>query len=197
MKKKNKENSELENDEDLFAFQDLTTLEAQMDSLKTKGFLRPYRAYSPPTDLVPRFLSSVSASVGSTVEKSSLKSVSLEDKSVKLRVMTALEKEFNHSVPNSMLHQMTNLHVLLKFYKSPISSNTPYEQLYLDSQDGSLPPNLVIQRDAIRFTGKGDHEMDRVTAWPRRNTYIHSIKNNKKIEGFKSAYSKYQEEDYN
>merc|ERR1711915_837541 len=55
---------------------------------------------------------------------------------------TALEKEFDHSVPNSMLHQMTNLHVLLKFYKSPISSNTPYEQLYLDSQDGSLPPNL-------------------------------------------------------
>ncbi len=28
-----------------------TTLEAQMTSLRTKGFLRPYRPYTPPPDL--------------------------------------------------------------------------------------------------------------------------------------------------
>jgi hypothetical protein len=38
----------------------------------------------------------------------------------------------------------------------------PYELLYQDQEEGRLPPNLCIQRNPLRFTGKGDHPFDRV-----------------------------------
>jgi hypothetical protein len=38
----------------------------------------------------------------------------------------------------------------------------PYELLYQDQEEGKLPPNLCIQRNPLRFTGKGDHPFDRV-----------------------------------
>ena len=53
----NRQKAEAECEDDLFAFRDLSSLEAQMQSLKSKGFLRAYKAYTPPHDLTPRFLS--------------------------------------------------------------------------------------------------------------------------------------------
>ena len=63
--------------------------------------------------------------------------------------------------------------------------------------DGKLPANLVIQADAVRFTGEGDHPLNTVTAFPRRNTVISSIysRDNKHVPVSKP--SRHQEEDYN
>jgi len=194
MRKKNRQKAEAENEDDMFAFTDLTTLESQMQSLKAKGFLRPYASYSPPHDLLPRFLSLVSSVLGIKVEESSMKEVMLSDKDMKFKVLKALSDEFSHSVPNSMLHQMTSISTVYTFYQSPISSITPYDQLHQDSQNGLLPDNLVIQLNHVRFTGKGDHPMDTVTAWPRRDTVVTSRES--KQDGKKAKYSKYQEEDY-
>ena len=167
-----------------------------MQSLKTKGFLRSYRSYSPPRDLTPRFLSCVYSALGKEVDETSLDKVQLTDKSTKLKVLVALSKEFSHTVHNSRLHLMTSLAPVYHFYQSPISNLTPYDQLHEDSQDGLLPDNLVIQLDPVRFTGKGDSPMDQVTAWPRRDTVVTSINTKEKYKGNKKEFSKYQEEDY-
>ena len=167
-----------------------------MQSLKTKGFLRSYRSYTPPRDLAPRFLNCVSSVLGMKVDENTQEEVQLSNKDTKFKVLSALCTEFSHSVPNSMLHQMTSLAPVLTFYQSAISSLTPYDQLHQDSLDGLLPDNLVIQLDAIRFTGKGDHPLDKVSAWPRRDTVISSIKSKDKYKGNQKEYSQYQSEDY-
>ena len=63
--------------------------------------------------------------------------------------------------------------------------------------DGKLPDNLVIQLDALRFTGEGDHPPNTVSAFPRTNTVISSIysKDSKYVPVSKP--SRHQEEDYN
>ena len=167
-----------------------------MQSLKTKGFLRSYRSYHPPSNLTPRFMSCVSTVLGMNVDEEQLDKVLLTDKTSKFKVLVALSTEFSHSVPSSMLHQMTSLAPVHQFYQSAISSLTPYDQLHQDSQDGLLPDNLVIQLDAVRFTGKGDSPMDKVSPWPRRDTVVTSIKSRDMYKGNKNDYSKYQEEDY-
>ena len=64
--------------------------------------------------------------------------------------------------------------------------------------EGSLPDNLVVQLDAIRFTGEGDHPLNTVTAFPRRNTIVTNIKHLEELGvAPKKKHSKYQEEDYN
>ena len=76
-----------------------------------------------------------------------------------------------------------------------MSVSTPYEQLHDDMVDGNLPDNLVVQLNPVTFTGEGDHHLDQVTAFPRRNTVYTSIKARDTI--VKSKPSKYQEEEYN
>ena len=90
-----------------------------MQSLKTKGFLRAYRSYTPSQDLLPRFLSCVSRELGVKVDEAAMDDLELLDKDIKFKVLIALSKEFSHSVPNSMLHQMTNISNLYTFYLSP------------------------------------------------------------------------------
>ena len=91
------------------------------------------------------------------------------------------------------------------FPQSPISCSTPYQQLHEDMAEGKLPDNLVVQLDAVRFTGEGGHPLNEVTAFPRRPTVptgMSAVKEfmknrNKKAQPTVSTPSRYQEEDYN
>merc|ERR1711915_498006 len=111
-----------------------TTLEAQMDSIKHKGFLRAYQSYDPPSDVEEKFFSSV-GKILEISERESMKSTPLDQLDKKLKILNALSTEFSHHVPNSLLHQMNSVADLLVFYKSPISTLTPYEQLHSEMMD--------------------------------------------------------------
>ena len=158
----NRAHEEVDHEEDIFAFQNLTSLEAQMMSLKTKGFLRAYKAYHPPQDLAPRFMSVCSEVLGVPVRKETLDSVSLDSIDKKAELLKALHTEFDHLVHSSRLHEMKTLGRLFLFYSSEVSTLNPYEQLHRDKEEDLLPSNLVIKKDAIRFTGQGDHPLDQV-----------------------------------
>ena len=184
-----------------------------MESIKHKGFLRAYQSYEPPSDVEEKFFSSVRKILpNSSNEQESMKSTLLDDLDTKLKVLNSLSSEFSHHVPNSLLHQMKTVADLLVFYKvlslslylrfprhpiqSSISTLTPYEQLHTEMMDGKLPDNLVIQLDAVRFTGEGDHPLNTVTAFPRRNTVTSSIYTRDKFVPV-SKPSRHQEEDDN
>ena len=158
----NRANEEVDHEEDIFAFQNLTSLEAQMESLKTKGFLRSYKAYQPPADLAPRFMSICSEVLGVPVVKESLDSFTLDSLDKKAELLKALHMEFDHMVHSSRLHEMKTLGRLFLFYSSEVCSLNPYEQLHRDKEADLLPSNLVIEKDPIRFTGQGDHPLDQV-----------------------------------
>ena len=117
MKDLNREAKEKDNEEDLYAFNKLLTLQSQMESLKTKGFLRAYRSYTPPSDLRTRFLSCVSEVLGTEVTLDNIDSIEISDSKQKFTLLKALNTEFDHRVHNSRLHMMKNLGDLYLFYK--------------------------------------------------------------------------------
>merc|ERR1712198_574363 len=184
MVKKGKELKEAANENDIFDFKaQLVTLESQLQSMKTKGFLRSYKSYNPPADLDSKFLRCVSEILEQKLSDiSSVQNMEITSLDLKLKLINGLHKEFSHKIYN--------------YYKHPVSTSTPYQQLHDDMLDGNLPDNLVVQLDAIRFTGEGDHPMDKVTAFPRRNTIYTSINARDQIVAKKKP-SPYQEEDYN
>ena len=212
MRSLNREAKEEEHQEDMFAFNKLLTLESQMESLKTKGFLRAYRDYSPPSDLNTRFLRCVSTALEKEITMDNMESIEISDSKQKLKLLKSLASEFDHRVHNSRLHMMKTLGdvylfykvtaaevktSLMKYFQSPISSITPYDQLHEDSESGLLPENLVVQKNPIRFTGSGDHPLNTVSAFPRSSTVIHSKASREKYKPYKAPYDYHQEEDYN
>jgi large subunit ribosomal protein L50 len=192
----NRAQAEADNNNDMFTFGDLTTLEAQMQSLKTKGFLRSYKPYQPPPDLGPRFLATCSAALGATVTEDSLASVTLDSLETKAMVLQALHQEFDHLVHSSRLHEMTSLDRVFLFYQSEVCVLNPYEQLHRDKEADKLPANLVIQLDPIRFTGTGDHPLNTVTAWPRSDTLVTGLRARERYLTRPAAHTAWEEGDY-
>ena len=136
MQKKNKELLESKNQEDLIQFNsDITTLgtfinlninlfwswlflESQMQSLKSKGFLRAYKNYEPPADLETKFLSCVSDSLQKNItDLTSVQNMEISSPELKLKLINSLNREFSHKVHNSRLHQMKTIGDLLVYYK--------------------------------------------------------------------------------
>jgi len=192
----NRQQAEADNEEDMFAFHDLTTLEAQMTSLKTKGFLRSYKSYLPPEDLSPRFMAACSEALKVPVSQDSLDTVTLDTNEDKFKVLKALHDEFGHVVHSSRLHEMKNLERVFLFYQSEICVLNPYEQLHRDKEADILPDNLVIKLDPIRFTGTGDHPLDKVTAWPRSSTLVTGLRAKEKYTSRLADFDPWEETDY-
>jgi len=196
MKNKNKQKLDIDHNEDMFAFQNISSFDAQIESLKTKGFLRAYQPYQPPADLLPRFLSICSTTLGISVDENELESISLKNIEDKVKVLKSLQSEFGHAVYNSRLHEMKNLKQVFLFYSCEVCVMTPYDKLDQDSKANLLPPNLVVQLDPIRFTGKGDHHLDKVTAWPRTHNMVTGLRAREKYPSMKAEYSPWEEHDY-
>lgn len=104
-------------------------------------------------------------------EQVNLSNVKLE-RSQKGKVLKQLESEFNHSVPNSMVHIMSSMDQVFLFYSTPVDVRTPYERLYDEKSKGNVPKNLHIQLRAKRFDGTNDNILDQVTAFPGSSTIL-------------------------
>jgi len=175
---------------------DFTTLEAQMASLKSKGFLRKYQSYDPPADVQTIYLKICSSVLGKDVTASNLATHKLQDPDVKFELMNSLGKELNHYVHNSRLRDMDDLDKLFTFYTTPIDMKNPYTRLFDEGEAGNLPPNLIIQKNPHRFTGKGEHRLDQVTAYPRSPTIISGLYTRDKFKAAENDLDPYSELDY-
>ena len=99
----------------------LCSLEAQMASLRTKGFLR---AYQPPPDVRSRFVAVCSRVLDQPLVESSgsLRAIRLDSAETKFGVLSALCEEFGgHAVHSSRLHEISNLSDALLYYEASIS----------------------------------------------------------------------------
>ena len=89
-----------------------------MRSLKTKGFLRPYRSYNPPSDMESRFYAIVADILQADVsDRRVINATRLDDNAAKLRLLNALSREFSHRVHNSRLHQIKTVGNLNSYYR--------------------------------------------------------------------------------
>ncbi|KAI5697338.1 hypothetical protein M8J75_008870 [Diaphorina citri] len=155
------------------------------DSVKERGFLRPQKGYIPPSDIEAR-LNDVFEKVAGTTEKS----MSLQDPSVKFNLLDSCHEEFNHKVPNSLLHKINSLDDVYNYYLTSVDVRTPLEAL----KTRDLPPNLHILYDYHRFADDSS-KFDGVTAYPQNNNVVTGLKMKKKYKGFDAPQPKPEYED--
>ncbi|KAJ1530726.1 hypothetical protein ONE63_005584 [Megalurothrips usitatus] len=143
--------------------------------LESKGYLRPLKAYSPPVDVEDKFRSILNEHAKDLSLESEIK-----DPLVGYRILEACFQNFEHGVPNSLLHTMKSAGDILQFYKTPVSDLTPME--HLKTKD--LPPNLHIQLDPKRFDPdiSADSAFGGISAFPQSPTFITDLKARKKFK---------------
>lgn len=67
--------------------------------------------------------------------------------SKKYELLSACQREFNHIVPNSLLHTMETTEDVLEFYQKPVNTTIPLDMM----KNIDLPENLHIQYEYHRF----------------------------------------------
>lgn len=155
-------------------FDQVVDFQQQLESLKTSGFLRHYKPYSPPEDLDAIFQRVCASKMpeqfaqGTSVD---LPQIKLSGP-LKARVLSALQRELKHEVPNSLLHTLTSLDEVLRFFSTPVDVRTPYEKLHEDRARGKLPKNLHVQLDPLLYNQEDDHPLHKVTALPQENEIL-------------------------
>ena len=99
----------------------IPTLKGQLSSLKTKGFMRSYASYTPPSNLEEIFLEAASSVLGRQLDVNTLDQEVLDNLDVKFKVLSALSQALSHSVYNSRLSDMKTLADAYTFYQVNIT----------------------------------------------------------------------------
>uniref|UniRef100_T1I7I6 Large ribosomal subunit protein mL50 n=3 Tax=Rhodnius TaxID=13248 RepID=T1I7I6_RHOPR len=147
-------------------------LQSTQDSVSAKGFLRCQKSYQPPENLENTLKSIVNNILGST----SFQSIS---HSQKYQVLSTCAEVYNHSVPNSILHQIETYDDLKKFYSTPVDTVLPLERM----KRIDLPTNLHVQYEPQRFHPDEDTMFNGQTAFPKSNTLVTGIRTKRKFKG--------------
>ncbi|XP_018361739.1 PREDICTED: 39S ribosomal protein L50, mitochondrial isoform X1 [Trachymyrmex cornetzi] len=154
------------------------TVKARIDSagvsLAARGFLRSQKSYTPPENVVER-IDRICESQTILVNDDT----KLEDPVLRFKLFVACEKEFKHSVPNSLLYTIESIGDLKQFYSTSVDSTTPYEAL----SRIDLPKNLHIQQNYHRFHPDTDTMFNGKTAFPKSSTLVTGLKYKKKYSG--------------
>ncbi|XP_078038987.1 mitochondrial ribosomal protein L50 [Augochlora pura] len=148
--------------------------EDERKSLETKGFLRYHKPYDPPKDAcsrIDRICEDQSISTSSETQ--------LTDPLQRFHLFIACEKEFQHSVPNSMLFSIETIDDLKIFYQTPVGTTTPLDRM----RNVDLPKNLHINYEYHRFHPDTDTLFGGKTAFPKSSTIVSGLKYKKKYAG--------------
>ncbi|KAJ8883466.1 hypothetical protein PR048_015310 [Dryococelus australis] len=151
--------------------------ESRAESLASRGFLRSYKPYSPSENVNDRLCVICESVLGSGVINDS---VQLSSPETKFRLLHACFQDFQHAVPNSLLHKITTLGDVVKFYNTPANTITPFDSM----KQASLPPNLHIQSDYHRFHPETDTMFGGISAFPKSSTIVTGLKYKKKYKGY-------------
>ena len=174
-------------------FAKVTSFESQLQSLKLRGFQRPFRPYQPPPKMEEKFIETCQHTLGENFGQDFSK-IKLEG-TQKLSVLSNLSKIFGgHRVPNSLIHTMTTLDKVFTFYSTPIDMLSPYDRLELGVRYELLPQNLHIQTEPIRFDpDTSTNDIGRISAFPRMSTILVSPEAQKKWPNpYKAKHSPYK-----
>ncbi|XP_034943512.1 uncharacterized protein mRpL50 [Chelonus insularis] len=144
-------------------------------SLLTKGFLRNVKTYEPPSDVSEK-LEKICKDNGISANSST----TIDDLQKRFEFFNICAKEFNYAIPNSILYEIQTISDVEKFYKTPINTNSPMNEI----TKIELPQNLHILENYHRFHPDTDTKFGGKTAFPKSSTIVTSIKYKKKYPGF-------------
>lgn len=158
--------------------------------------MRPQKEYNPPSDINNKL-----QNIFENYLKSNDSNTKLDDINKKFAVLNECFKEFNHAVPNSLLHTMETLGDLKQFYNTPVDVKTPFDKL----KQMELPPNVHIQYEYHRFHPgiylrffhyhyllhyfiiDTDTKFGGLTAFPRSSTLVTGLKYKDKYKGHEQS----------
>lgn len=141
-----------------------------------RGYLRPHKDYYPPENVEEQFSGLCQSILGDEFDSRS--PVSHEHK---YELLNACFQEFNHSVPNGILHTIKSPDEILQFYKTEIVCTNPLDAL----KEQELPPNLHVQYEYLRFHPETDTMFGGISAFPHSSTIVTGLKSKKKYKGYK------------
>uniref|UniRef100_A0A1B6BYY2 Large ribosomal subunit protein mL50 n=1 Tax=Clastoptera arizonana TaxID=38151 RepID=A0A1B6BYY2_9HEMI len=145
-------------------------------SIANRGFLRQVKEYNPPDKVKERFQQLVDKIYGSKVSTGKI----IETAEKKFMLLNECFKEFNHGIPNSLLHTISTIGDVQKFYETPVVTTTPLDLM----KNLELPPNLHVNYEPVRFHPETDTMFGGKTAFPKSSTLVTGIRTRKKYKSY-------------
>ncbi|RZC33586.1 uncharacterized protein BDFB_000426 [Asbolus verrucosus] len=149
-------------------------IDSSAQAVAAKGFLRPQKSYTPPADLRARLDAVARGVLGGAAGDASL-----ADLALKFDLCSACAREFDHAIPNSILHTVQTLDDVRNFYQTPVDTKTPLDKM----RNMELPENLHVQFEYHRFHPETDTMFGGQTAFNRSSTLITGLKYKGKYKG--------------
>ena len=105
---------------------------------------------------------------------------------VLVQVLSKLIKEFDHDIPNTRLNDMKTVDDAVKYFQTEVRETSAYEDL----EGLDLPKNLSIMKEYHRFDPATDTFFQGRTAFPGRDTFVTSIKFQRKYKNISNREEK-------
>lgn len=133
-------------------------------SLVDRGSARESAPYTPPNDVreqivsifkssqLPDELNQLNPDLSS--DENILALDLNQSKAMKLNLLSACIKHFDHDLPSSYLEEMNTVGDVVEYFSTPVRGVNPYTSLL--RQDDSLPVNLNLISEPIRFNKDND-----------------------------------------
>uniref|UniRef100_T1IJV2 Large ribosomal subunit protein mL50 n=1 Tax=Strigamia maritima TaxID=126957 RepID=T1IJV2_STRMM len=156
-------------------------IEFNLQSLATRGFLRSTKPYTPPNDVSEKILNIARLTIEHK-DDNQLINFALTDPDTRFHFLSSCVTELHHDIPNSQLHEMTSVSAVIDYYQLPVSTVNSYDKM-CDTPE-SLPPNLHMQKEPIRFHPETDTMFGGISAFPEHSVIVSGLKSKKKFKGF-------------
>ncbi|XP_046987091.1 39S ribosomal protein L50, mitochondrial [Schistocerca americana] len=154
------------------------TIESTGESLASRGFVRPQKQYIPEGDIKKK-IDDICKSVWQDKKQILKHSNPIADSEFKFSLLAKCYQEFQHGVPNSLLHTIESLDDVINFYETPVDVTIPFDTL----KKVELPENLHIQYEYHRFHPETDTMFGGVSAFPLSSTIVTGLRYKKKYKG--------------
>lgn len=144
------------------------------DSLHDRGAARESKPYDPPENVQNQILFIIrSSQLTDGLEKHGINlqeddmilALDLnQSKSLKLNLIRACIKHFNHDMTSSYLDDMNTVGDVVEFFSTPVRGINPYSSML--RQDDSLPVNLSLIAEPLRYNRESDERFGGHSALP-------------------------------
>lgn len=158
------------------------------DSLRIRGSARETESYTPPANVQESILNLLKGSLVEAQEGGSLDSLETDEKILDLNLDQARElkfnlickciEEFRHDMPSSFLNDIGTVRDVVDYFSTPVRGVNPYTALL--RKEDSLPANLSLIAEPIRYDVEKDELFGGKSAYPGLVNKIPGIRGSKK-----------------
>lgn len=163
-------------------------LKRMQDSVRERGAARETESYVPTANVQETILSLLREFMVEAQEKHGLGSLETDEqildlnldnvRELKFNLITKCIEEFGHDMPSSYLTDVSDVRSVVEYFSTPVRGINPYNALL--RQEDSLPANLSLIAEPIRYDVEKDEFFGGKTAFPGLVSKIPGIRGSRK-----------------